>query len=532
MKRKYIASIYITVLAVHILLVLFYGMQKEGFHEDEYYSFYTSAGNSNINPYGPITEKSGYDVQRQFLVTEEHRFDYNAVVYAQELDVHPPLYYLTLNTLMSFFPNRFYKWFGIGLNALYSLVSCCGVMFLILNLDKSRYRYLLAGAAGIAYAISPAMISNVMFIRMYTMSAMWTVIYANLFVLLMRSQGCSVKKYIVLTVAGGAVCFLSFLTHYFGLLMPFFLTLGYCMNCVLKRKNILRMFLYGIAALASIGLAVLAFPASMDHIFRGYRGEAALQGLAGTDIFERLQYFLSVIDRNFFAGLMLPVFLLLGMALVVSLILMRKWEKGKEDKTFMGISIYILASGFLSTYLLTRASLMVGDASSRFFYPIGAVMIPMTVYCICKSVILLGKNLFSEQKCLLAGIAAAVIVLTPNIAGIIQGRILFLYSEKRENVEYSQENSQHPVVVVYGSSAREKAWYSANELWPFDHVIYVDYMDGNYTLDNETLKNADKVIVYMDCPETILEDMIKQNGKLDSYSLIRHDPFHYVYEVE
>lgn len=202
MKKKYLMGMCIAILALHMVLIIFWGTQKKGFHEDEYYSYFTSAGYLDISPYGPVMEKSGYDVQRQFLVTDANRFNYNVVIEAQKRDVHPPLFYLTLNTLMSLFPNRFYKWFGIGLNAVYSLISCCGIIILILKLDRSRYRCMLAGIAGLAYAISPAMISNVMFTRMYAMSAIWTIIYANIFVALMRNLRCSGRKFIGLAATG------------------------------------------------------------------------------------------------------------------------------------------------------------------------------------------------------------------------------------------------------------------------------------------------------------------------------------------
>ncbi len=51
-------------------------------------------------------------------------------------------------------------------------------------------------------------------------------------------------------------------------------------------------------------------------------------------------------------------------------------------------------------------------------------------------------------------------------------------------------------------------------------------------MDNETLKTAEKLIVYMDCPEDILESLIAQNGNLNTYSMVRHDQFFYIYEVE
>lgn len=532
MKKKYLMGMCIAILAVHMVLIIFWGMQKKGFHEDEYYSYFSSAGYLDVSPYGPVMEKSGYDVQRQFLVTDANRFNYSAVVEAQSKDVHPPLFYLTLNTLMSLFANRFYKWFGIGLNAVYSLISCCGIIILILNLDRSRYRCMLAGIAGLAYAISPAMISNVMFTRMYTMSAMWTIIYANIFVVLMRSLRCPGRKFIGLAAAGGVVCYLSFLTHYFCLIMAFFLTLGACIHAVARRKGIVRMLGYGITMVVAIGLAVLTFPASIGHIFRGYRGQGAIQGLSGGDLFGMLRMFSPIIDKNFFGGLMVLALIMLGIAVAVGIFFTARRRKSGIPTTYIWTVAIILSGGMLSVWVLSRVSLFVGDVSSRFFYPVGAVLIPVMAYCISKAGVLVWEEWFSGRKFWPVGILLAAAALFWNIAGQVQGNILFLYRDEEARVEYSKKNAQYPVVVVYGYDIRYRAWYIANELWPFDRVVYVNYNGGEYVLDNETLKTAEKFIIYMDCPEDILESLIAQNDNLNTYSMVRHDQFFYIYEVE
>ena len=72
-KKKFI-EIAATVLVLHLIIILIYGTQKEAFHEDEYYTYVTSTGHSVVNPYGPIQEKSGMELQSYFYITAEHRF--------------------------------------------------------------------------------------------------------------------------------------------------------------------------------------------------------------------------------------------------------------------------------------------------------------------------------------------------------------------------------------------------------------------------------------------------------------------------
>ncbi len=542
MKKKFIGVAAI-VLALHLVFIIIYGTQKIAFHEDEYFTYYTSAGYEGINPYGPIQEKSGMDIQRNFLVTDANRFDFATVAAYQARDVHPPLYYLVMHFVMSLFPNQFYKWFGIALNACCSLVACGGVMFFLYVMDASRYRSFLALLGGLVYAVHPAMITDVMFARMYCMSVMWVVLYMCVFVLLMRNLTGSWKRFFALTLCGGAICYLAFLTHYFGLFVPFFLTLGFCLYGLLrkliwKEKCLLRVLIYGGSLLAAIGLAVLTFPSALHQIFVDEQGEGAFETLLHTDLFTMFRMFLPVLDKNFFAGMMYPVLGIFAVSLTAGVILLiRRSQKGdvinKINYAILGIS---LAAGMISVWLLSKTSMFLGDASSRYFYTAASVLLPLMAYTICKAALQITaffsgrKNQGQLRAVFMAALTGAV--LLPVIAGHVQGNVLYLYQEKEETLSYARENAGYPLVMVYDRDTRFKTWYIANELWPFERIIFVQYNDEETVLENEALKTAEKLIVYMDGPEEVLDRMVAQNKNLSSWSLLRHDRHYYVYVLE
>jgi len=568
MKKRSFIGLAAAVLAVHMVLILVYGMQKAAFHEDEYYTYYTSAGYEAINPYGPIQEKSGSDILSYFYVTEEHRFDFARVAQIQAMDVHPPLYYQSLHFLMSCFPYQFYKWFGILLNSLYSLVSCAGILFFVVRLDKSRHRFFLALLAGGLYAVHPAVISGVMFARMYCMSVMWTVLYMDIFVLLMQNYLGSRKRFALLTAGGAAVCGLAFLTHYFSLYLPFFLTLGFCIFAVVRKlfygeKCFLRMLVYGGSLVAAIGLAVWSYPASLSQIFAGEQGEGAFGTLLNTDLFYMLKMFLPVLDKNFFAGMMWPALGIFAAALLTGAVSMLAGRKGKKplaagggkererrqeetleqqtkpqgwqtDCASLGIG---LVSGFTAVWLLSKTSMFLGDASSRYFYTAAAVLLPLMAYCIGKAVLWAGERLAAGRersfvcRVLLPG-CLAVLVLAPAAAGHVQKNVLYLYRDKVETLQYARDNAQYPLVMIYNQDTRFKTWYIANELWPFERIVFVRYDDEATVLESETLKTAEKLIVYMDGPEEVLDRLTAQNENLSGWSLLRHDLHYYVYVLE
>lgn len=534
-KRFLIAAA--VVLAVHAAFFLFFGTRKAAFHEDEYFTYYYGAGHDVVNPYGSIQEKTGSELLNNFTVIKENRFRFDRVVGLSAIDVHPPLYYMSLHFMMSLFPYQFYKWFAILLNGGYSLVVCAGVMSFIFRLDKSRYRYFLALLTGVLYAVHPASISCVMFNRMYAMSAMWTVLYMNVLILLMENLTCRRKRFAVLTLCGSAICGLAFLTHYFCMYNLFFLTLGFCVYALFrklryKERCFVRMLVYGCSMVAAIGLAVLVFPASIDQIFFGEQGEGAFYGLFHIPTAYMFDLFMPVLNRNFFAGMMYPALAILGLALIVRAVLrVKRGRKTEGDVSTAFIAIGLLSSAVI-VWLLCKTSLFLGDASSRYFYPAAALVLPVMVYCVCGTFLEAAELLPGKRVKAAACGGLSALVLFPAILGHIQGNVLFLYRDKLETLQYARDNAQYPLVMVYNRDTRYKTWYIANETWPYENVVFV-MDDGEETvLDSEILRTAEKLIVYMDNPVEILDRLVAQNENLSSWSLLRHDHQYFVYVVE
>lgn len=520
------------ILIFHMMIVLAYGIQKEGFHEDEYYSYWSSAGAAELTPMNGYQWRSGYDIQRQFFVQKDNRFAFDEVIQNQIEDVHPPLYYLALNVLMSLMAGKFYKWFGILLNLLFSLVTLCGIFGLINKIDTGKNRYWFSLLAGAIYAFAPSTVSNVMMTRMYVMSGMWTVAYACILMELYRSEQCSKRKFAAITICGALVCYLSFLTHYFCLLEAFLLTLFYVIYIlVVRRKNIIRMLVYGACMLASIGLAVLTFPASLQHIFHGYRGEGAIDGLMNAGLFDYTRFFLPYINKNVFAGMLVPAAVLTVASLLFLIIARLRHNSGIKADMLMGGYVMLLFSAVGAVYILTRTALMVGDGSCRYFFPVIALLLPLMAYGIVKSAALLANRrsgwIGRTVNCL-----AVFLVSVPLIAGYVRGNILFLFEDDAEKVEFSLENQEFPVIMIFDRETSYRSWYTANQLWPFQKIFYADYDHLMLDFEDETLMEAEKVIIYMDCREDVIEKILKENTHLSTYSLVRHDPFFYIYVLE
>lgn len=116
---------------------------------------------------------SGDEYNRYLTVQKEERFDYSNVFYNQSCDVHPPLYYLLIHTICSFFPNRFSKWFTAIPNLIF-MAGCAYFLFrLTLQLGLKRERAVLVV---LLWGCSRAGISDAVFLRMYMMLTFWALL--------------------------------------------------------------------------------------------------------------------------------------------------------------------------------------------------------------------------------------------------------------------------------------------------------------------------------------------------------------------
>lgn len=103
------------------------------------------------------------------------------------------------------------------------------------------------------------------------------------------------------------------LTHYYFYFYVAGLGLCVCIYLLYMRK-VKQMFAYGFSLVAGFGAAIAVFPATIKHIF-GYRGSYATDNLIGLSGHKFL-YYISYINRSYFAGL-LPLIVLVALVLIV-----------------------------------------------------------------------------------------------------------------------------------------------------------------------------------------------------------------------
>lgn len=283
MEKKSI-SVYEILLVILVLLQLGYTSyvfvyQKQGFHMDEIWSYGLS--NSSDGPFLDVEDGVSYwditvdkfqncnewvsgELFHDYLTVQpDERFDYGSVWHNQTLDVHPPLYYILLHTVCSFFPNQFSGYYAFFLNCIFLIGTQIYLYLLTRRLSGSPVTALLAC---VLYGGGIGAVSTFVFLRQYGMVTMLAVAYTY-YAVMYYGEKEKGKRYL----AGAVItAFLAFMTQYLGIAYVGILTACMCL-LMLARREFRRMFVYGGSLLAALGVFLLIYPAAPRQIFQpGY----------------------------------------------------------------------------------------------------------------------------------------------------------------------------------------------------------------------------------------------------------------------
>lgn len=106
-KKANTKFVLVLIILVQVLFMLWYCNMKSGYFVDEIWSY----GLSNSYYHAQIWEDGALDKTEinpqmfndYLVVNEGEEFSYGSVIYNQTHDSHPPLFYMVLHTVSSFF---------------------------------------------------------------------------------------------------------------------------------------------------------------------------------------------------------------------------------------------------------------------------------------------------------------------------------------------------------------------------------------------------------------------------------------------
>ncbi len=534
--------VYLCILLIGLGLNLWYGSQKQGFHEDEIYSYWSSNRTAGIS----WPDRDWMETQAmtdELVVLPGEGFRYGMVKTVQSWDVHPPLWYDLLHTACSLRPGVFSKWFGIGVN----LAGWCLCFLLLLGIMRTRkmpHRF--AACFLTLWALHPLSVSGVLFLRMYE----WLTVFVLACLLLhLRILAKGLTKLRMAAVM--IVSCLGFLTHYYYLVYFFFTGVTVSLLWFLQRTGdteakdlsfrLSRIGRYVLECGLSVGLAVVLYPASLSHILRGYRGKeatAAFLSVAGWG--GRISFFGGLLNRMLFSGL-LPVLFFVCFVLMVaggiegtSLVFGRSRGRAStrisakrrqnrtesadappravEKKPLLSIRdrntvILLFVPSAMYFITISQTALLLGESSIRYLLPVTPILFLAAVWICYRMLRRLNRSMkpeaLGEEEArsknyrrarlrwrVLSGTLTALVFglfLFIDLNGqLMKGHVLFLYPEEREAIAMAQENREEPVVVIYNPETKENIWRLYDKLAAFPKIYYIDAANGEPCLREES----------------------------------------------
>lgn len=510
----------VILLLFQLALLFFYGNQKAGFHEDELYTFYSTNKTAGLF----VNDRqwtSREQLYHDLVVLPGEQFRYDVVKQMQSWDVHPPLYYYMVHTICSLFPNVFSKWLGIAVNLFAFVGSFVLLAYGAYMAAGEKHGKMIAFLTCLGWGFGSAVISGVMFIRMYQWLTLFILLCLDLHLRAIKKSDFRIKSFFFPL---GITVFLGFLTQYYYIVFHFFLGVGFCF-LLLKNKKIKELITYVVTCAAGLGLAICYYPACLSHIFRGYRGTEAVSEFGdASNTLDRLRFFYGLFDDYVMNGTLSIWLLLLCLCLVTRGYLKKK---GKAGNQLMNASTWLMlfsAMGYF--FIISKTALLLGETSNRYQLPVYGILLFLILYVSWK----IAEGFVGNYR-VLAGVFAAVLILIDGMA-LKNDKVFFLYREEKEIMEFVDTHANEPVVVFYNDASPEHVWWLLDELIRYPKV-YLAGEENTALITDETITESEKLLVYIaghENQELCLEGILSANHNLKSYRAVGEKKLWTLYE--
>ena len=550
-KNKVLNTIIYIVSLLLIAFVMFsYIGQKDGFHEDEIYSygssnskysdiFYASgdrdATNRTVNEYiiadtfeetyenykyykahpdefkaienekieteTPIW-KTREEAKDYLIVSDDEISNYISPYYHQTRDVHPPLFYFLVHFMSSLFAGTFTKYSIFLINIVFLLATCLLLRKILILYNRKN----LILPATLLYGLSMGAISMTIFLRMYAMLTFFVTLYFYITAKIVKNDFKITKG---LAVSLIFTTILGFLTQYYFciFILPVFVMMAIRMINLKKTKSLITYSVYhAISALVGVGL----FPSSINHIFNSSRGIGSTSGLSFSNQFEVM---ISRITYAFSLHRVIGVALFL---MIVAYIFVRCIEKNdspkeKSAKLFnimlfvIPIAIYIALVSKLSPNLNEKTMI-------RYITPVLPLMAISFLVFIEK--LISAVNIFKEKGRTIF-IYSLVILMTAS--GFLSSSPCYLYRGYDNYLEVAQEHKDLNFLYVYDNYFTHLN--SVPEMAIYNKTLIINLNDekqkGVLSTD-ETIKSSDSLVLSLK-KWTDTEEGLKEVMKLTGF---------------
>ena len=535
----------ITIIILSIIMTIFIN-KKEGFHEDEIFSYGSSnykldnvyqrygtkdalnkiifdeilQGNvsqiiSRINNY--ITNPDEYNKKMEELKKEEvpiwktkeeakeyvtigrgDIFNYFSVYYNQVRDVHPPLFYGLVHFVSSIAYGHFSKYIIFSINIVFFILSCIEIRKILKLLNK---KYLSIPAI-LLYGLNIGTISTVIFLRMYQMLVFFTLVSLKLHIEIIKNDleiNNKIRNKLIATTI------LGFLTQYYFCIFALieFITLFIILLKNRKYNTLKKYFKYH---LISAIIGVILFPAAIYHIFFSYRGVGA-SDLSTSSIERILTYFKEICYS--FSIPEIPFLIIFGIILIVIIYKIIKKNLNWKITSIIGIPVIIY---FL---IVCKISPQMSETAIIRYITILIPIISIILILILNEIL----NRITNKKIVIT-FTILVLILIPETYGLIKNKPRYLYEGYNKIKQIAEENKEMNLVYIVDNNFTYMN--AMPEFLIYNKTLIINYNEDNLDIlkENDELKdefilNIRKWMNY----EEILREVLETSG-YSSYEVL------------
>lgn len=497
-----------------LILMIISLSQKCNYHVDEIWTYGLS--NQNGSYYLNVTDGEEYEPgEKPFLefltVQPEHRFDYANVWFNQSNDVHPPLYYVLVHTVCSFFPKHFSPWFAGGVNLFFALLTLSVVRKLIPFFIKSPF---IISIISLAFVLSAGVLHSTTFLRMYVAAMFWVTFLTYCYIKRVSDKYGNEKKFLVIA---SVVTLLGSLTHYYCMVYSVLISITYFIYLIIGKKyKETRNFCF---TMMDTGIILyFIFPAVIHHIFFSNRGqEVFINANNISDFLARLNSFYLIINQQLFGNIGTVIFL----AIVAIYLYVLKCNKIGDLHLYSNFRnqqfikyMFLCLPACLYFIIISKISVLIED---RYLFPIYAVTFCAVVLAFIK----LLRLLLSPKN---VKMVAVLVLSLITIGSWINCKWTYLYLGSREFLK--KIDAQIPVecVSIYSNNWEilplfvEAKEYQSIRFIKTKNEIMIE--DASKTI-NDNSKNNKIVLSLAGIPENKHQNYINvflnKSGRLSAF---------------
>ena len=428
-------------------------------------------------------------------IQKEDIFNYFSVYQNQARDVHPPLFYYLVHFISTFFYNSFTKYIIFTLN----LIFFVGTLFVIKKIIESLNHKELVIPTMILYGVSMGCISTVMFQRMYMMVTFFSILYLYFIIKFIKDDfKIKDKFWFVLTII------LGFLTQYYFCIyiVLIFIILSIYLIVTKKYKKWFDFFkLHVISAI--IGLVI--YPFAIEDIFFSYRGIGNSEVKTKTFI-ECLQYYGDQLIKLF--GLQNIIYLVI-IGLIVAII--HNVNKKEIIKNKLNIFVIFLPI-ILFIIIISKIAPFLGENyTSRYMMLLFPIVSIAIIYIL--------TFLFKNKKTIF--IIALSLSLLLSINGLFNNTPVYLYKDYEKVMALAKENSDKYFVYVFDNYFTHLSSLPEFNTYKASLILNKNIHDFNL-LNNKELNESNEFILciknWLNKDEIL--DLVLENSGYDNYEVL------------